>query len=254
MAVETENIRLVKYLLTQGANIEAKNVDGSTPLHMAVETENIKLVRSLLTQGASTEVKNNDESTPIDIAIEIGDNNLVHYLKQVTKIKSVNNKDNFRLHRVHQDNPAELGNYLLKQNGELLNPDQEKRQRHKTHDTSSREQVSALKSDLFAMSELNESLAPLVNATGFFRTNPLAAQAEARGFNLSSMSETHLADNRGVNNSNANGTLLLASTLFNKKPRKKSNTNVIDSERREREDRIIDSINTFESNVTAKTF
>ena len=36
--------------------IEAKNVDGN-PLHTAVETENIKLVRSLLTQGASTEVK-----------------------------------------------------------------------------------------------------------------------------------------------------------------------------------------------------
>lgn len=55
------------------------------------------------------------------------------------------------------------------------------------------------------------------------------------------------------NGSNSSQGLILAQALF-KIPRKNNSIDVRQIERREKEDRIIDSINNYEFNLTAKPF
>ena len=63
-------VELVQELLQKGANLNAKDDYGNTPLMLATVIRNEKIVRELLSQeGIEVNVKNNDGSTALTLAV-----------------------------------------------------------------------------------------------------------------------------------------------------------------------------------------
>lgn len=60
-----ENIEVVKYLVSKGADVGAKDKDGRAPIHVATYFENIEIAEFLLAQGADINVKNKLAKTPL---------------------------------------------------------------------------------------------------------------------------------------------------------------------------------------------
>lgn len=65
-------LELVELLLNRGANVEAVDDNGETPLHYAAHggprRAKLELVELLLNRGASVEAMNSDGETPLDVA------------------------------------------------------------------------------------------------------------------------------------------------------------------------------------------
>ena len=66
-AAEKGNIEAVRQHLAAGADVNAKNQNGSTPLHRAAITEIAEL---LITNGADVNAKDDDDTTPLDWTFE----------------------------------------------------------------------------------------------------------------------------------------------------------------------------------------
>ena len=63
-AAEKGDLKLVKELLDQGADLEAKDKYGRRPLHNAVYYGHLEVVKLLLDRGADLEAKTNSGKTP----------------------------------------------------------------------------------------------------------------------------------------------------------------------------------------------
>ena len=64
-AAQYNAYEMVEVLLNQEADVEAKNDDGETPLHKAAQYNAYEMVEVLLNQGADVEAKNNNGETPL---------------------------------------------------------------------------------------------------------------------------------------------------------------------------------------------
>ena len=89
---------MLKFLIKSGAKINAKDKDGSTPLHTAVEYNNPEAVKFLIEKGARFDMKNNNGKAPLDIANDNAESALLaDYLSQLqnedTTKETVTNKD-----------------------------------------------------------------------------------------------------------------------------------------------------------------
>ena len=60
----------VKFLIEKGANINAINEYGNTPIMSAVDGQHIEIVKYLLEQGADIQIKNNKDKNILDICKE----------------------------------------------------------------------------------------------------------------------------------------------------------------------------------------
>ncbi len=67
-------------LIENGADIDAKDKDGNTPLHFTAESKMPRVADTLLRNGADPTVWNNDKKTAADVAMEHGNNNLAMQL------------------------------------------------------------------------------------------------------------------------------------------------------------------------------
>lgn len=67
-AIEKENIKEVKTLIKQGANVNIADENGKTPLHIAANKGNLKLVKLLVKNGANVNAKS-DGANPLYFAI-----------------------------------------------------------------------------------------------------------------------------------------------------------------------------------------
>jgi hypothetical protein len=74
-----ENLDIVKYLVEHGADMEAKNNDNDTALHIACRGK-LDLVKYLVEHGADMGARRNCDETPIDIASFVGNFNIINYL------------------------------------------------------------------------------------------------------------------------------------------------------------------------------
>ena len=89
-AAEKGALGVVKYLVSQGANIEAKNIRGKTPLYKAAEQGHLEVVRYLVSQGANIEAKDDWGWTPLCQAAVGGYLEIVKYLvSQGAKINTI---------------------------------------------------------------------------------------------------------------------------------------------------------------------
>lgn len=81
IAVRNENAKMVQFLLQEhGANINHQDCFNHTPLMVAVECQNLEMVKLLCTFGADFSMKDDRSFQALDIAIITGNEAIVEYL------------------------------------------------------------------------------------------------------------------------------------------------------------------------------
>ena len=73
-------MEIVKYLIKKGANINAKNLQGTTPLHKAVFYKRNETAKYLIDQGAKINDQDSYKQTALHIAVEVEDLAMIKYL------------------------------------------------------------------------------------------------------------------------------------------------------------------------------
>ena len=63
--LDTKNVEVVKYLVSQGANVNTSNKNGFTLLHTAAYEGDVDVVKFLISKGANVNAKNIDGTTPL---------------------------------------------------------------------------------------------------------------------------------------------------------------------------------------------
>ncbi len=69
IACSDDKTRIVKTLLAAGADIQALDVDGLTPLHVAAASGFPVIIATLITSGAKFDSKDKKGRKPVDCAI-----------------------------------------------------------------------------------------------------------------------------------------------------------------------------------------
>lgn len=86
LAAKSGHVEILKELLAQeGIEIEACSSMKRTPVHVAAEFDHAEVVKLLLAQGADINSRDFDESTPLHVASQYGSLNTLDYLLKETK-------------------------------------------------------------------------------------------------------------------------------------------------------------------------
>mmetsp|Transcript_3071 Transcript_3071/g.9371 ORF Transcript_3071/g.9371 Transcript_3071/m.9371 type:complete len:126 (+) Transcript_3071:69-446(+) len=76
------NVNGVKGALQNGADVNMRNYDGRTPLHLAATEDQEETARLLLRNGADTDVRDRYDKTPVDDARRSGNYSMVVVLSR----------------------------------------------------------------------------------------------------------------------------------------------------------------------------
>lgn len=87
------DISTLKILLDIGANINAKDNDGMTPLYIAVAKNNLEAVQFLLSQGADPNIYDNNFITPLQFAVNKKMENIISLLMNYKIDTAIRNKN-----------------------------------------------------------------------------------------------------------------------------------------------------------------
>ena len=68
-AVYNEQLKIAELLVKHGANVNMKHKANKTALHLASEVGNLRMVRLLLKAGAKINALDSDQGTPLDWAV-----------------------------------------------------------------------------------------------------------------------------------------------------------------------------------------
>lgn len=90
-----DKLEITKILIANGANVNAKDINGDTPLIFAVIYNNFESTKLLLSNGANPNIRNNKGETPIFNAVR--DMELVELLIKYKAILDIKNKEGVSL-------------------------------------------------------------------------------------------------------------------------------------------------------------
>ena len=121
IAAYNPEVEVLKYLISQGADVNAKDNDGETPLHHTVFNSNIEVLKYLVSQGVDVNAKNNNGRTPLHLAANFSrDPEVLKYL--VSQGADINAKDNDGETPVHctaYNRDVEVLKYLISQGADV---------------------------------------------------------------------------------------------------------------------------------------
>ncbi|XAR67847.1 hypothetical protein NMG60_11002773 [Bertholletia excelsa] len=80
LACQTADMGMVELLLQHGANVNASDSRGQTPLHYSIIRGKTPITKLLLTRGADPQVLDRDGKTPLQIVMETCDDDELHAL------------------------------------------------------------------------------------------------------------------------------------------------------------------------------
>ena len=120
-AAEKEKINIAKILIRAGANLEAIDNDGSTPLHSASKANSTLLIaKTLIDEGANLEAVDNDGNTPLHIAIENKRSKVAEFLiKAGANIDAIEGDGNTPLHLAIIFKEQDIANMLINRGANL---------------------------------------------------------------------------------------------------------------------------------------
>jgi hypothetical protein len=65
LSAQREDLECLKYLIDKGADLETKHDDGRTPLHSSAENGRLECLKYLIDKGSDLEAKDNEGRTPL---------------------------------------------------------------------------------------------------------------------------------------------------------------------------------------------
>ena len=85
-ACERGHLQIVEYLISKGANVEAKDKDGKYAIHFACMKGHLPIVKYLISTDASVDPKEKWERTPLHLAALFGHTNVKHLVYNCANI------------------------------------------------------------------------------------------------------------------------------------------------------------------------
>ncbi|OQS05612.1 ankyrin repeat protein [Thraustotheca clavata] len=108
------------------ADINRKNNDGSTPLHIAVLNGHYNIVQLLITKGAEINAVDKDEMTPLHYAAWCNESEIVTLLLSfVAKINATDNAGRSPLHLAIEENNTNIASQLIEKGANIKESDQD---------------------------------------------------------------------------------------------------------------------------------
>jgi len=114
IAVLKKNLKIVKFLVENGADINKKTVSGNTILMVAIAFRDLEIVKFLLEKGADISEKSNNRNTPLHLAAKWGNFGIVKFLvEKGADINVVNKAGNTPLHIAAKWGNIEIVQFLI---------------------------------------------------------------------------------------------------------------------------------------------
>ena len=115
------NVEVLKYLVSQGVDVNATTAHGWTPLHYAARYNSVNVAAYLVSLGVDVNAQNDQGKTPLYVAAEKNDSvDILAYL--VSQGADVNAKDQYGrtpLHKAALYNSVEVVAYLVSQGADV---------------------------------------------------------------------------------------------------------------------------------------
>jgi ankyrin repeat protein len=122
------NIPKIQDLLDRGADVEAKDVDGWTPLHIVTYRNSIETAKLLIERGADVKAKDNDGWTPLHWASW---NNAIELAKLLIErgadVEAKDNRGRTPLDFAANCNHTEIAKLLIEKGADVEAKDNDKR-------------------------------------------------------------------------------------------------------------------------------